>query len=151
MFSNAINDESNYPPRWGETELSCDDFRLILGHELFTEYSKKIEEYDVKWIDRVYCKSRSASGDTCGGFIGKKTTVRIRNDCPKCSTTVCLCCKDRIVSLGSHRCDESATADEEDFQGLTRGKDWQKCPSCHNKFVLKDGWWVCYRFEPSFH
>lgn len=141
MFINAINDESNYPPRWGgKTELSCDDFEPILGPKLASEYTLKLKEYETPWINRVYCDSRSASGESCGGFVGKKTTVRIRNDCPKCNTAVCLCCKDRIVSLGSHRCDESATADEKDFQGLKRGKDWQKCPSCHNKFVLKDGW-----------
>ncbi|KAF2171961.1 hypothetical protein M409DRAFT_18192 [Zasmidium cellare ATCC 36951] len=139
MFINAIEDESNYPPQWAGFELKLANFASILGGFLATSYKMKIVEYKIKWDDRVYCTSRGVNGIVCGKFIGEKSAHPLRKYCFDCGTSVCMCCKDHIVPLVPHKCDGNALADEKDFKGLTKGKEWQKCPRCHNKFELRDG------------
>lgn len=140
MFHNAVEDESNYPPRWGKTELTLMRYGGFLRVAHAAEFLMKQTEYDVPWDKRVYCGTRKESGENCPEYLGQKTDTPVKKLCLKCHGHVCMCCKERVSLRYKHTCDANAVADEKEFKDLVKGKDWQKCPTCHTKLELKDGW-----------
>ncbi|EME49982.1 hypothetical protein DOTSEDRAFT_119211 [Dothistroma septosporum NZE10] len=145
IFINATEDESNYPPRWADQELKITQYKHILDEDLVKQYRRKTHEYRKKWDDRVYCPTEQ-EGKVCGEYLGgrrnKDKHTRLASTCKKCSKRTCLACETQPTSRSGHVCDPSTEEKEQEaasFAGLSKGKDWQKCPNCKRNIELEDG------------
>ncbi|KAK5141414.1 hypothetical protein LTR32_006016 [Rachicladosporium monterosium] len=58
MFTLAIGDESNYPPRWAEHRLDVADYSHAIPTTVQEQFKVKSREWDVKPVDRMYCQGR---------------------------------------------------------------------------------------------
>ena len=60
LFSNALEHEHNYPPKWGPIKLEVDDFAVLLtrhfGGRFLNRYHRREKEYQA--AIRVYCKHK---------------------------------------------------------------------------------------------
>ncbi|KAK0346514.1 hypothetical protein LTR91_014748 [Friedmanniomyces endolithicus] len=81
MFTLAIGDESNYPPRWAEHRLDVADYSHAIPTSVQEQFKVKSKEWDVKPVDRMYCQGRvlkwlpgHPSDEACGRFLGGRTT-----------------------------------------------------------------------------
>ncbi|KAK0271502.1 hypothetical protein LTR35_013213 [Friedmanniomyces endolithicus] len=152
MFTLAMGDESNYPPRWVEHRLDVADYSHAIPTSVQEQFKVKSREWDIKPVDRMYCQGRiqkwlpgHPSEEVCGRFLGGRTTdgSLSKASCSHCCKTSCSTCDD-VITTTSHRCDPSKLRPKDEeaiFAGLKRGKDYQICPSsrCGRKVELKDG------------
>ena len=163
IFEAAIKDEDRYPPKWGTQILKPGDFGRVVSHRTRRRLVEKEKEYLTPPALRIYCNNTTPSYDElsnpfgrrllppCGAFVGRLVEEAhesiaagssMSSECEKCRTTHCLICGEGHV-LGGHQCRKFSPdhADDQAFEGLTKGKDYQTCPSttCQRKLELADG------------
>ncbi|KAK0262556.1 hypothetical protein LTR91_003859 [Friedmanniomyces endolithicus] len=134
MFTLAIEDEGNYPPRWAEHRLDVADVSSAISTSVQEQFKVKSKEWDVKPVDRMYCQGRIlkwAPGHRSEEILGRPYNRRTPEQARRPVRPVVMCDPAKVRPK-----DEEAI-----FVGLKRGKDYQICPSsrCGRKVELKDG------------
>jgi hypothetical protein len=94
-FAKAVQNELDYPPRYGQEILNIDDFRGLVPEEVRTAFSARIKEYETPLRHRVYCEHltlapAAAHGsrrrlEVCGNFLGSSKTSD-QFQCLKCNS-----------------------------------------------------------------
>ncbi|KAK5711632.1 hypothetical protein LTR17_018332 [Elasticomyces elasticus] len=151
-FELATEDESHYPPRWGDHVLNIDDYAHALSTAVLERYMKKALEWEVRPDRRLYCTQVLSGAETkCDTFLGERTggATNFRYSCEACDALSCPACGDIVPSMlrssePTHICDLAKLRtfdDMSDFGSLIRGKDFQICPGkrCGRKIELADG------------
>lgn len=160
-FFEAIKNENAWPVKWGGTTLEVKDFPGFSA-AFKSRWRAKEQEYRTPMAERVYCKQhiddnglaehapiRIANDEAglegvrperCDRFLGSTTEVNDRTVfCEACEGRTCGACLGP-VSRWAHSCVTAEAVSEPDpFQGLVRGKDFQRCPSCRLLVTLEDG------------
>ncbi|EME89749.1 uncharacterized protein MYCFIDRAFT_78469 [Pseudocercospora fijiensis CIRAD86] len=159
QFQDALKDESKYPVKYGTTVLEPSHYPEFFDPAFLTSWRSKEEEYTTPVKFRLYCKNsiddtptgkRNRNGTSimtqhpCGHFLGTKTLLSSSSPtipCQSCNHLTCTRCSQPRSSSSTHEC--PATEEEEDnaFEGLTQGLDYQICPlpTCRVKMSLQDG------------
>ncbi|KAK5163132.1 uncharacterized protein LTR77_010916 [Saxophila tyrrhenica] len=142
LFERAINDQSDYPPKLGSRILQPDHYRRHLPQALIDAFHAKEREYMIPVDDCIYCSDCSQSVTE---RLDEVDQVHRRG----CLQMFCCACGDKWygwVREGlRHVCSSGHQAGSNDdgvaFAGLTRGKDYQICPSkiCKRKIQLSEG------------
>lgn len=149
-FIDAIRNENRYPVKWGNKELNIDDFVHIVPSGNIQQFKDKQPEYHCPPDERIYCQSSHKRrqlriAGNCGAFVGRRVEGGHETDasCPECGATHCLRCGESMSYLHRHDCRPSKIAESDalGLHGLTRGQDYQICPSkrCKKKIELQDG------------
>ncbi|KAK5126811.1 hypothetical protein LTR85_009745 [Meristemomyces frigidus] len=157
MFIDALKYEINFAVTWGAAVL---DFKI--------EWRQKRKEYETPFAERTYCKHRFLSranprraliasgvktaeevGDKmreCGRFFGTKAETKGRTlTCLRCFGHTYGTCGEPLARDGDgvHECVKPASASKAEeadpLEGMAKGKDYQKCPSCDCVVGLEDG------------
>ncbi|OQO13997.1 hypothetical protein B0A48_00872 [Cryoendolithus antarcticus] len=153
LFALAIQSEENYPPRWGKTTISSQQYGHLLDTPLREAYEAKVREYACPLQQRVYCQRTDPPRrpDACGTFVGKALKRKECVKCTQCAWYTCLRCRDTFSTSDvvasrinlEHDCDpfRIPATEAEAFLGLVQGRDYQICPSadCGRKVELLDG------------
>ncbi|THX78856.1 hypothetical protein D6D05_05203 [Aureobasidium pullulans] len=131
FFEYTIGDESLYPPKCCDTEISLDNVKKLLDDKLVARYEKKKIEYDTEPTKRTYCH-----GLKCNTFIPGS---RIENDvaiCSDCGKRTCTICKEK-----SHRGDCPKDEDTQSLLDMAEKEGWQRCynTKCHRVVALTIG------------
>lgn len=134
-FHAAVDNEAQYPVRWGSTMLEP----RLFPASFQTTWRHKCKEYQTPFPERVYCKHNN-----CMHYVGNRTELRgTEVMCMKCYKGTCGDCGGSVGTTENvHRCIPEEPADEPDaFAGLVLGKDYQICPgaTCGIKVNLRDG------------
>lgn len=168
-FQEALKYEYLYPVTWGPAVLSFEDFGDFFDDTFKDQWSARQKEYDTPAAQRVYCRHHFLIGANskqaltpadardaeynddevreCRSYLGAKaeTVSSLTLECPSCTGRTCGTCGEPLACAehNTHECAEGASADQTEetdpFEGLTRGKDYQKCPSCDIVVELADG------------
>lgn len=153
LFSNSIEDEANFPPRWGRTILWPEPYSDILRESFIRVCTARAEEWRIPVDERIYCTHTRSNGGQCGTFLGQSRDRRICRRCDRCLSYTCMCCSrnwraghgtGRLIQI-VHECDlpsvneEYQQAREQAFAGLQRGRHYQDCPKCKRRIELIDG------------
>jgi hypothetical protein len=142
-FAKALQNELDYPPKYGQEILDIDDFRGLVPVEVQKAWPARIKEYETPVHHRVYCSHltlapAAAHGsrrrlEVCGNFLGS-TKTSDQFQCPKCKSWS----KDHQIhcpcagSAGQQSSTKKAAFDER-----TRGSEWQKCPKAACGVVIE--------------
>ncbi|THY80802.1 hypothetical protein D6C80_02430 [Aureobasidium pullulans] len=131
FFEYTIGDESLYPPKCCDTEISLDNVKKLLDDKLVARYEKKKIEYDTEPTKRTYCH-----GLKCNTFIPGSS---IENDvaiCSDCGKRTCTICKEK-----SHRGDCPKDEDTQSLLDMAEKEGWQRCynTKCHRVVALTIG------------
>lgn len=119
LFNLATYDESVFPPRCCQQEISVDLASEMLSPELRTRFLKMTEKFSTP-TNRIYCFSSS-----CSELIPSNQIVGEVGTCPVCSERTCTVCKS-----GAHGgdCPQDPTLKEIIQTG--NSLDWQRCFKC---------------------
>lgn len=140
LFQEAMMHEHTYPPRWGREKLEYWTFQDLLDEDEKDEWGAKVREYETPVEKRLYCCHRDEqSGEVCEMFLGEKGEGAVV--CPGCAGSTCRSCKatwhEYVGGLDEHMCE---TMHEEDpFEDMIKGKDYQQCPGCKKNIAQGDG------------
>ncbi|KAB5594802.1 E3 ubiquitin-protein ligase [Ceratobasidium theobromae] len=134
LFDKATVDESLFPPRCCNQQISFEQVRSIFSSELVRKFEAKAQEF--RTTNRLYCHNPS-----CSRFLGPAvSTEREKSNrrCTHCFRTTCSFCKN-----ASHASFVPCPTDTAAQQVLALGRQegWQSCPSCHHMVELDTG---CY-------
>ncbi|KAK4507261.1 hypothetical protein PRZ48_000996 [Zasmidium cellare] len=163
-FHDAIHKEALYPVRWGSMALNPSQFLDLLGQDFLDRFARKEEEYACA-RDRLYCPhkievskaplpggiattqlalkeaqitSQGLEVESCGGFISRRRRKPSLTTCPRCLGILCHSCGLELSTITTkHTC--PSTLRDNPLRSLTRGRDYQKCPSCARTWQLRDG------------
>lgn len=163
-FHQALEREASFPVVWGTTRLEPSQFVDWLDSTFVQRYTRRKEEYDCH--DRIYCphvivkvaappigeiaNERLALTSTqqanlpsyftepCGGFVTQRSARFGIVTCSRCLGPVSSCCgAAHWAPSTNHECSSQDATDP--LAELTKGKDYQVCPSCTRSFALLDG------------
>ena len=130
LLSEAMTDETLYPPRCCSQNMDVDSALKYLPDGLATEFQAKREELDDD--SRTYCHV-----PTCSAYIpaGRKTENLGR--CPKCQEATCIICN------GAPHQDRDCPEDEgtKTILDTARQSGWQQCRTCGRVIERNTG---CY-------
>ncbi|KAG9084809.1 hypothetical protein FS749_004937 [Ceratobasidium sp. UAMH 11750] len=134
LFQKATVDESLFPPRCCNRQISFQEVRTIFTPELVRAFEQKAQEF--KTPNRLYCHS-----PTCSTFLGPAVgneREKSNKQCTRCYRHTCNFCKG-----AGHASHVPCTTDTAAQQVLALGRQegWQSCPSCHHMVELSVG---CY-------
>ncbi|KAK4545506.1 hypothetical protein LTR36_002856 [Oleoguttula mirabilis] len=136
-FEAALENEAEYPVRWGATALEPH----LMPTAFEAQWRAKCEEYRTPLAERVYCPHGS-----CQQYAGNKAELSDLEgrivECKKCSGVFCGNCGVPLQPHRVHTCVIEDPRQEMDaFAGLVRGKDYQICPNptCGIKVEIRDG------------
>lgn len=132
LFTASMKDETLFPPRCDNQEISLDWVRLWLSSDVAKQFSEKYEELNTK--NRTYCHDKK-----CSEFISENAYNGSIATCPKCTKTTCNSCKNP-----SHTGD---CPDDEAMRQLMATADtqqWQRCYKCTAMVELDQG---CYHMR----
>lgn len=154
MFEKAVQNELEYPPKWGGAKADFDVFKDLMSEDLVATWHSKELEYKTSIQDRIYCQQKvvkipAESGHEpekgfCNHFIGGRSSSRKSPaKCPGCEGFTCFSCRNPLDQPDEvHGCNiSSRQVQQETYGEATRGKEWQRCPreSCKLQVELKDG------------
>ena len=137
LFSNAVVDETLFPPRCCRQRISLDEARPFLGRELSEMFEEKALEWETMYDaqstlrfaacakhyrDRVYCPR-----PTCSTFIppNRGSGYSAIVVCPICAEPVCSACK-RVSHAGP--CDNDR---DTEILNTIRAAGFQRCECGH--------------------
>jgi hypothetical protein len=127
LFALSLKDETLFPPRCDNQEISLAWVRLFISQPLAKEFEAKYDELSTK--NRTYCHER-----TCATFISESSYKGTVATCSKCRKTTCTSCKSP-----SHYGD---CVEDEALQSLLATADmqqWQRCYKCTAVVELEQG------------
>jgi hypothetical protein len=143
LFDAAVEHEHSYPVAWGSEKLDPANFKDFLPTELVEKWEKKVKEYETPGKERIYCKHQE-DGKACETFIGRMSATSSKSFtiiyCGDCGGSACGSCGAISPNRTSHVCTfPSADGNDDPFEEMQRGKDYQLCPSCSTPVSLRDG------------
>ncbi|KAK3638512.1 hypothetical protein LTR56_003259 [Elasticomyces elasticus] len=160
QFVDALKNENAFPVRWGATELYLEDFKGIFSATFQAEWKEKLKEYSTPANERVLCKhsvlktegesTQALEGSDlsartpdelkdCGQFLGPKTAPNEQPVvCTSCGGKACRACGEANIKDAKHEC-EAVVEEEDPFNGMVRGQEYQICPKCPLPAMLADG------------
>jgi hypothetical protein len=118
IFTAAVNQEPNYPPRCCEP-IPLYIARPFLSRRLARDYEEKKEEWECK--DRTYC-----SNPDCGRWISPEFCEEKNGLCQHCSLVTC-----RLRKAAAHvgrPCPEDAEMQR--VVNMLERNRWRRCPRC---------------------
>ncbi|GAA5835090.1 hypothetical protein JCM9279_007198 [Rhodotorula babjevae] len=129
LFVAATKDETLFPPRCDNVDISLDLVKPHLSPQELFEYQRSAVEF--RTPDRLYC-----STTTCSAFLGSASGVRTAIQCRACQGSTCAACKapwhGPFGLCGASEDDEAVRALERDFE-------YRQCPSCKRVVELESG------------
>jgi hypothetical protein len=145
LFEAALQNEINFPPRFGPIGLSFDAFADLFTPDFSLAYLGKAKEYKTPIPKRLYCQHKvSAAGDKseggsdvefCNTFMGSAEGKGV-SQCHGCTNWMCLECRGTACSPPeTHTCDDTKTDPASDVLD----KDTKACPVCTIKIGQRDG------------
>lgn len=131
FFEYTIGDESLYPPKCCDAEISLDNVKKLLDDKLVARYEKKKVEYDTEPTKRTYCH-----GLKCNTFIPGSSIENDVATCSDCGKRTCTICKEK-----SHRGDCPKDEDTQSSLDMAEKEGWQRCynTKCHRVVALTIG------------
>lgn len=131
FFEYTIGDESLYPPKCCDTEISLDNVKKLLDDKLVARYEKKKIEYDTEPTKRTYCH-----GPKCNTFIPESSIEKDVATCSDCGKRTCTICKEK-----AHRGDCPKDEDTQSLLDMAEKEGWQRCynTKCHRVVALTIG------------
>ncbi|KAG2165428.1 hypothetical protein JADG_005167 [Aureobasidium aubasidani] len=131
FFEYTIGDESLYPPKCCDTEISLDNVKKLLDDKLVARYEKKKIEYDTEPTKRTYCH-----GLKCNTFIPGSSIENDVATCSDCGKRTCTICKEK-----SHRGNCPKDEDTQSLLDMAEKEGWQRCynTKCHRVVALTIG------------
>ncbi|THX15552.1 hypothetical protein D6D13_02342 [Aureobasidium pullulans] len=131
FFEYTIGDESLYPPKCCDTEISLDNVKKLLDDKLVARYEKKKIEYDTEPTKRTYCH-----GLKCNTVIPGSSIENDVATCSDCGKRTCTICKEK-----SHRGDCPKDEDTQSLLDMAEKEGWQRCynTKCHRVVALTIG------------
>jgi len=155
-FQMAVDSEEHWPPRFGDSTISIDDFAGALDADLINRYRAQERIHNAGApLMRAFCPwelpetvvggVRIDPAERCNEFLGRRMRDRIGNwcqRCERCAGDVCMVCSDEIGSRPGdrdvHECGRSVELQkfERMWTGRDRGYDYQFCPRCWRVNVL---------------
>ncbi|EMC94490.1 hypothetical protein BAUCODRAFT_25669 [Baudoinia panamericana UAMH 10762] len=166
QFVAALKHEHAYPVKWGGKVLDPADFAAHLPPGFALRYLFAAREYQIPVRERVYCNHLLYTEEStgwlseikimeavdandplceCGSFLGAlmpPSEARATYVCLKCNGSTCGICASSILERPQQHVCEDVTEEckEEDaFEGLVKGQDYQICPGCAARVELRDG------------
>lgn len=138
-FHDALEHEHQYPPMWGNVEMDLWTFWDLFDDKFKDAWRKKVREYTTPVKSRLYCEHRSSiNGGVCGAYLGTKGSGSVC--CSLCHCYTCRRCEagsSDISSAKAHCCHE--VLKENPFEKLSKGRDYQQCPSCKKEIFQAAG------------
>ncbi|KAM3421378.1 hypothetical protein BST61_g1775 [Cercospora zeina] len=122
-------------PIWAGETIDFETVQHQFSADFQKEYWEAMKVYSVLPRLRVYC------ANACGRFLGQ----RIQNNsrlfrCEECETYTCTRCDTLVPELGTfHVCKSPDINIQAQFEGQTRGIDYQLCPTCDIAFFRDSG------------
>ncbi|KAJ6570874.1 hypothetical protein DFH09DRAFT_1261093 [Mycena vulgaris] len=133
LATSCIGDESLFPLQCCRQPLPMDGAQGVLAQlDLRLRFSlrAKVVEFGTLSKNRLYCPS-----PTCSAFLGSTADHTENMACPRCSTEVCVGCKECVHP--GRGCMESTALEQ--VKTLAREKHWQTCPGCGQIIDLQQG------------
>lgn len=127
LIRNAVEDESQFPPRCDGSEIDVDCYRDFLPPDLVEQFQSKSLELNTK--DRTYCH-----GNECSAFIPPDSIEVLTAICPQCGKTTCTLCK-----CQSHLGDCPGDETLRQLTETASAQQWQRCYMCNNIVELESG------------
>ena len=118
LFNLATFDESVFPPRCCQQEISVDLASEMLSPEIHTRFSKTAEEF--RTPNRIYCFSSS-----CSELIPRSQITSDIGTCLMCSERTCTVCKS---AAHNGDCPQDPTLQQVIQTGDSL--NWQRCFKC---------------------
>lgn len=132
LFAASMKDESLFPPRCDNQEISLEWVRLWLSSEVAKEFEKKYDELSTK--NRTYCHDPK-----CATFISESAYNGAVATCSKCKKTTCNSCK-----TPSHTGDCPEDEAMRQLIATADSQQWQRCYKCTAMVELEQG---CYHMR----
>lgn len=131
FFEYTIGDESLYPPKCCDTEISLDNVKKLLDDKLVARYEKKKIEYDTEPTKRTCCHRPK-----CNTFIPESSIENDVATCSDCGKRTCTICKEK-----AHRGDCPKDEDTQSLLDMAEKEGWQRCynTKCHRVVALTIG------------
>ncbi|KAK4626625.1 hypothetical protein CLAFUW4_04001 [Fulvia fulva] len=142
QFEQAAASETQYPVKWGGKIIELNkDIQKFFSKSFRETWTARVREYETSSKERVYCAGSASNTEPCGLFLGTKAKHRLAKKCNCCGYYSCADCETSFPADPSeHICAEAADEPVDDpFQGLERGRDYQRCPVCDVAIELRDG------------
>ncbi|KAI7087680.1 hypothetical protein KC356_g3930 [Hortaea werneckii] len=115
FFTNAMTDESLFPPRCCGELLPLEVLAPFLGKDLTSRFQAKAVEFSTS--NRTYCHDVD-----CAAFIPPQTIKGETAQCPDCKNETCTMCKD-----ASHQGDCAQDTALQHVLSVARDQGWQRC------------------------
>ncbi|KAI5365213.1 Putative IBR domain, TRIAD supradomain-containing protein [Septoria linicola] len=162
QFEAALLSEAAWPVLWSGQVIEPYKHTALLPPDFCGQWTEKLKEYGTPVTQRIY-RHGFLADEQCGRFIKAKpdviedcncTAKCFVAECRTCWTQVCTSCSGVATNFTVHICQSEG---KDDFEGLQRGVDYQKCPNtdCRVKLALRDGynhmqckycqWSLCFR------
>ncbi|KAI7219520.1 hypothetical protein KC333_g2901 [Hortaea werneckii] len=115
FFTNAMTDESLFPPRCCGEPLLLEAMAPFLGKDLASRFSAKAVEFSTS--NRLYCHDAN-----CAAFIPPQTIKGETAECPDCKQETCTTCK-----AASHQGDCPQDTALQQVLSVAQDQGWQTC------------------------
>lgn len=118
-----------YPPRCCRQVMPWSEVKVLVSHELASDFEGKKEELDIQ--DRTYC-----SDPACSTFIGSEHVAHdsVTATCSACEKLTCTTCKG-----ASHAGDCPSDPSVQATLKLAEAENWQRCQECGSMIELTEG------------
>ncbi|KIY66010.1 hypothetical protein CYLTODRAFT_423835 [Cylindrobasidium torrendii FP15055 ss-10] len=136
LVSNALKDESSYPPRCCGRTIPMQVFEGRIDTAIISSWQEKHKELSTPL--RVYCAKQQ-----CSRFLGpRKKQDDLPSEslqCSSCSTRTCNSCLNTVdgEDMAAHRCSENET--EAQVRLMATSEKWATCPGCRSLVELSLG------------
>ncbi|KAK3630054.1 hypothetical protein LTR56_017699 [Elasticomyces elasticus] len=168
LFESALKYEHAWPVPWSKSTLDALDFSAFLPKDFTTKWIFKLREYASPTNEKVYCQhlvlsdgcnqtaldeaaiktavDNDVSMHECGRFLGSTlppTDARSSYGCIMCQGSTCgICLSSFFGDSVKHVCidvEETPIVEDDPYQAMKRGKDYQLCPGCSRAVELETG------------
>ncbi|KAK5728788.1 hypothetical protein LTR15_001928 [Elasticomyces elasticus] len=168
LFESALKYEHAWPVAWGKSTLDALDFSDFLPKDFTAKWIFKLREYARPTNEKVYCQhlvlsygssqtaldeaaiktavDNDVSMHECGRFLGSTlppTDAMSSYGCTACQGSTCgICLSSFFGDSVKHVCidvEDTSIVEDDPYQAMKRGKDYQFCPRCSCAVELEDG------------
>lgn len=128
LYTDALTDESLFPPRCCRQPIPIDLAKPLLPPRLVGRF--KAKEQELNTPNRTYCHR-----PTRPTFIPIQFIVADKGTCPNCKATTCVTCK--ATTHQGEDCPNDETTQQ--LLELAQQQGWRQCYFCHRLVELNPG------------